>query len=293
MIPESFKRYYDSRVEGIKKDFINAFRYHTIDGIHDFRVDIKRLRAFFDLIGWIDPFFDSRRNFREIRRIFKSAGKVRDVHVQQELVRNNYTKASLNLNEYVNYLKQKEMAARAVFRSFAVKFDFNRFGAAWILIEGSLGNIDIDYIKYKTEQRLHNCIKELVDFKDKTALSGDDHHKIRILAKEARYTLEILESSFPVKEFVETLDDDLRDLHRALGKWHDCQVGLIYLERFIEKDAHHPLMDSNSYKEYSNLLKSQAAANLDGFEKKWSEFRKLLRLHDFEPLDNTNLLAKD
>ena len=124
MILECFEDYYRSQQEKIERNYDLAVKFHDEDGIHDMRVEIKRLRAFFHLIQGVNPNFRTKPNLKKIQKLFKSAGTVRDIHVQLELVRKWMTKPDLELSEYYNFLKQKEVEVRQTFQASNKKFDF-------------------------------------------------------------------------------------------------------------------------------------------------------------------------
>ena len=280
MLPECFCEYYDSQYEKIKKNYFLSIETFEIEGVHDLRVEIKRLRAFFDLIEWINPYFKSKKKFKEIRKLFKAAGKIRDIHVQQELTRKRISLLNLDLSEYYNLLKQKELAARKGFSNFCKKFDVRVFEAKREEIRKYLEIIDLDYIKFKTEQRFNRLIDDLIDFKNKEILAEKDFHTIRILSKETRYTLEILQKCFPTKEYFNDLNEKIRAIHQALGKWHDNDVGLQFLEGMMKNDTVQTFFNKKSYVEFSKGLGEENDALLNTFEEKWNDFLKLLQSHN-------------
>ena len=115
MFQQCLLKYYTSRCQNIQGHFFNAANYFDPDGIHDLRVEIKQLRAFFRLIEWIAPKFSAKKNLRNFRKLFKAASDLRDIHVQQELTRKWAKDMEVFLSEYYNSLKQKELPARKKF----------------------------------------------------------------------------------------------------------------------------------------------------------------------------------
>ena len=53
MIFDCFGQYYKSQEQKIRQNFLLAVSNFDVESIHDLRVEIKRLRAFFHLIGYI------------------------------------------------------------------------------------------------------------------------------------------------------------------------------------------------------------------------------------------------
>ena len=89
MIFDCLGEYYKSQEQKIRQNFHLAVSTFDVESIHELRVEIKRLRAFFHLIGHINPVFHPEQDLQKILGLFKSAGKIRDIHVQQNMAREN------------------------------------------------------------------------------------------------------------------------------------------------------------------------------------------------------------
>lgn len=274
-IPVGFWDHYQSLYQRFRKNFKRAAEDFEVEGVHDLRVDIKRFRAFFHLIESINPIFQAKLHFKPIRRLFKSAGPLRDAHVQQASVQKWSAKLELELSEYFNYLKQKEMKGRKDFSKCAKKFDFQVFNSNWIKIRQMLMYISADYIQHKSEEKFQQMVLDIIQFKNNQDFKEDDYHSIRILSKEARYILEILQKCFPAQEAWEELNKSLRSLHQALGKWHDCDIALQFLEGFFLDYTGSDLFSSDSYSQYSEGLIKEKQAMLNRFETHWKKFLNL------------------
>jgi len=273
MYPECLWTYYGNLQRIVEENYNLAVRFADVEGVHDMRVGIKRLRAYFNLIEWINPVFQAKQTLKPIRRLFKAAGKVRDIHVQQELMMRWITELNLEMSEYYNFLKQKETEERKRFADFAKKkFDPKVFQSNWTLIQNVLSFISTEYIQYKSEERFNAQIEELIKFKEKENLAEDDYHSIRILSKETRYTLEVLQTCFPPKSIWEKLNETLRKVHQALGRWHDNDVSLLFLDGFMLSYAGRSFFDRNSYVKFKNSLVDDKLKQFAEFEQRWLDF---------------------
>lgn len=278
MYPECLWTYYGNLRRIIEENYILAVQFADVNGVHDMRVGIKRLRAYFNLIEWINPVFQAKQNSKPIRRLFKAAGKVRDIHVQQELLRRWTSELNLEMSEYYNFLKQKEMEERKRFADFAKKkFDIEVFQSIWTLIQNVLSFISVEYIQYKAEERFNAQLEELIQFKEKTNFLEDDYHAIRILSKETRYTLEVLQTCFPPKNNWAELNDTLRKVHQALGRWHDGDVALLFLDEFLRSYAGNSFFDRGSYARYKSNLEDDKVKRLSDFEQSWLDLLTLMK----------------
>lgn len=273
MYPECLWTYYGNLQRIITENYKLAVGFADVEGVHDMRVGIKRLRAYFDLIEWINPVFQAKKSMKPVRRLFKAAGRVRDVHVQQELVRRWASEWDLEMSEYYNFLKLKEMEERKRFADFAKrKFDRQIFPINRTLIHNVLSFISNEYIQYKSEERFSTQIEELIAFKEKESFVEDDYHAIRILSKETRYTLEVLQTCLPPKDVWKLLNETLRKIHQALGRWHDDDVSLIFLDGFLTSYKGRSFFDRNSYSKYKKSLRGDKAKQMADFEQSWLEF---------------------
>jgi CHAD domain-containing protein len=278
MYPECLWTYYGNLQRIVEENYNLAVRFADVEGVHDMRVGIKRLRAYFNLIEWINPVFQAKQNLKPIRRLFKASGKVRDIHVQQELVRRWASELDLEMSEYYNFLKQKETEERKRFADFAKKkFDLKVFQSNWTLIQNVLSFISTEYIQFKSEERFNAQIEELVKFKEKENFIEDDYHAIRILSKEMRYTVEVLQTCFPPKNIWTQLNETLRKVHQALGRWHDDDVSLLFLDGFLLSYAGKSFFDRNSYIKYKKSLADDKVKQLAEFEQRWLDFLAVMK----------------
>lgn len=278
MSPESLWTYYGNLQRIVEENYNLAVRFADVEGVHDMRVGIKRLRAYFNLIEWINPVFQAKQNLKPIRRLFKAAGKIRDIHVQQELMMRWATELNLEMSEYYNFLKQKETEERKRFADFArKKFDLKVFQSNWTLIQNVLSFISTEYIQYKSEERFNAQIEELIKFKEKENFVEDDYHAIRILSKETRYTLEVLQACFPPKNIWTQLNETLRKVHQALGRWHDDDVSLLVLDGFLLSYAGKSFFDRNSYVKFKKSLADDKLKQMAEFEQRWMDFLAVMK----------------
>lgn len=278
MYPESLWTYYGNLQRIVEENYNLAVRFADVEGVHDMRVGIKRLRAYFNLIEWINPVFQAKQNLKPIRRLFKAAGKIRDIHVQQELMMRWATELNLEMSEYYNFLKQKETEERKRFTDFAKKkFDLKVFQSNWTLIQNVLSFISTEYIQYKSEERFNAQIEGLIKFKEKENFVEDDYHAIRILSKETRYTLEVLQACFPPKNIWTQLNETLRKVHQALGRWHDDDVSLLVLDGFLLSYAGKSFFDRNSYVKFKKSLADDKLKQMAEFEQRWMDFLAVMK----------------
>jgi len=227
----------------------------------------------------MDDGFKARRVLKPVRKVFKAAGRLRDLHVQRALLWSHLGEAARELGEFQNELTSRETEARIDYGQVASRFDGAWFEWVSEAAHDALASWSVEDATWRIGQRLAVSISRLADLQHEDHLAAADLHRVRILCKEARYTLEILRPSAPSDqaEYFEQLDQHLRQVHRALGRWHDADVGLEVLGQFLEREARHPLRSPESYRLYAEQLATIRDRHLAEFQPRWEALQRLLR----------------
>ena len=147
------------------------------EDIHDLRVEIKRLRAFTDLLGWMDPGLQSRNRVRPLRRLFKAAGTLRDIHVQRALVEAHAGAPASRVGEFINRLQQLETVARQRYARVAVQFDPHHLATLLTGLDTFLAATGSRELRWKTEQGLAVRLSRLADLQNERSLEEADLHR--------------------------------------------------------------------------------------------------------------------
>ena len=275
--------YYAARCKNLQKHFDMALTYFDVNGIHDLRVEIKRLRSFFQLIEWITPAFPAKSNMRPMRKLFKSAAELRDIHVQQQLTRAWSHSLGVFLSEYYNILKQKELSARKRFAAFASQCDLHK-----TLVKNekrlslALDPLTKETVATKIQERVEHLLRQILEYGEN---GHQEHnlHKVRILTKETRYIAEIANKCFPELGYGNPLIQQLKGIHQTLGHWHDIQVAFEHLEKFEaeygQSEAAPPFTTPEVYARLSALLEEQQTSFRQDFDRRWEEFMTYLNAH--------------
>jgi len=281
MIHDAILKYPLDRSQAIKKHLEIAGRYFNVAAIHDLRVEIKRLRAFYNCVAEIYPGFDARGEYRKIRRIFRAAGYLRDIHIRQELAGNLNREAPLSIGEYFNFLKQKEVDSRRGFTRAHRKFDTHILDVSWNRVSEIIKFHDDHFI----EERLYRCYLILLEKLVKSGAAPEfdekDYHQMRILSKETRYCLEINQILHPEQTALKDINEGLRAMHQVLGAWHDNAMAADGLQAFLQHDAARPLADEDSYTRLYNELTRRKDNFSSSFRNRWIHFGELLKIHGY------------
>jgi len=298
MLVQEFKNYYLARESAINRYFVSASKNGNEDSIHELRVEIKKMRAFLELIKGITPYFDLKRAYKPIKNLFKTAAPIRDAQVLQTMTREYISEVGLdvNLSEYFNILKHKEMSGRKEFSRFCRKFDIAVFKKNWSAIDKALAGVakygeslksDEDKIRTYSKSYLQSLFNILDDLKNKSVLEEKDFHYIRILCKKTRYTLEILSDLFLPESF-EFMNNSLKLVHQPLGHWHDTDAAIALINAVLSDDylseqlieSEHSIKPLFSESSYNDMLQS--------FKVRKQHFNDLF-LRQFKSLDLTQI----
>jgi len=277
MFQQSLFEYYQTLAASIQAHFVRAAAYRDPDAVHEMRVGIKQLRAFFRVVESLAPAaFPAKKYLRPIRTLFKISGALRDAQVQQELTRVWAKEMGIFLSEYYNELKRKELRAGAAFAEFADHFELEDelqrnserllYAVIPLTETQALQNI---------RSRLAHQLLELHAYEEREPLEECCLHPLRILAKETRYTLGIAARCFPELNNSE-LDDRLRGIHQALGKWHDSEVAREHLDEFHAVHARaSSLTDEHVYDLLFLKIRDEKETCFHEFQVCWGEFLQL------------------
>jgi len=267
--PLSLKDCYERRVRYFADHFALTSEFPSTGAIHEMRVGLKRLRTFFNLAGSIDTAFDAEEAFAPARRLFRAAGKLRNLHVIEAKVREASRASAFELSEYYNWLKEDERREVRKFGRARRRFGRGFFSSAWTMMAPSLEGPTALRVRRRAEDRLLALIKEI---KQEQFMRHDVRrlHFLRTRTKEARYTLEILQECGLTGDDGAILDDRLREVHQSLGRWHDEEIVLKSLREFRKLREPGPLVSFKSYLEFSRLTKARKADSLASFEAAWA-----------------------
>lgn len=267
---------YDRRVGAFRGHFARASVSISTDSVHEMRVALKRLRTVFNIAGAIDPSFRAEEAFGPARKLFRAAGRVRCVQLLEANAYGSAKAAGLEISEYYNWLKESEPEAARRFSRVCKRFRDDFFDAAWtpigaVLVEGPLRR----RVRNRLEARLIALVREMR--REGTARRNVRRiHALRILAKEARYTLEIAEECGLTGDEGPRFNERLRDVHQALGRWHDEAVVLESLREFRSGRESVPLFSPGSYRAFARLTRVRQAEDLGSFEAGWAALSAFL-----------------
>ena len=91
-------KYLKKREDAINFLLEKPTRAYTIDTFHKLRVEINKLNAFFELINFYSKDFKRKKTFKPFKLIFRQAGKVRELQVEEAILRKYFLNNFIDLN---------------------------------------------------------------------------------------------------------------------------------------------------------------------------------------------------
>jgi len=224
--------YYDAVLVEIERNHALALE-RDADGVHDMRVALKRMKAFFNLVGAMCDDFAAKENFRGFRKIAKKSGLLRDSRVQMELADEMNRKLKLDLSGYSAFLLEMEDEGYGTFVNFSRRNPLKKLKGKRKLVSRALKDVSPVRAETKAQGRFYNLRNNLIIAGREENPKGENFHKVRILSKEIHYTFEILRRCLRLFEDGTDFVRDIKKVHQVLGKWHDYEVALDYVRMFL------------------------------------------------------------
>lgn len=218
---KALEDYFKKREDAILDLLGKPGRKFTVGTFHELRVEIKKLNALFDLIHFCAPGFKRKKTFKPFKRIFRQAGKVRELQLEEALFDERFDHASGDYRKQLKKLRTKE---REAFFSMPTKRLTRRMKKKHRVIVTALSRLN----RKKVEQYLEEKKEEIKEVLHQTPLQAEQIHEARKLLKTFNYNRMILASE---KQKALLKKEPLSPL---MGEWHDCQVTINRLQTAID-----------------------------------------------------------
>jgi CHAD domain-containing protein len=197
------------------------------EAFHQLRVYIKRMRALLGLVEELSGDGALHKRQKVFRGTFKAAGRVRDLHVQIDLVRDVESRGDCPVPWYRERLEQQE---REAVESFLCRHDgmltAGDIAAVRTAVDKALAKRSSVELSALAWRHFESCLARTIAFD----VESKDLHDLRKRTKEASTLTWILERVFPDVAMDVQLKEMLDDLQNQLGKWHDFDVAVAWAE---------------------------------------------------------------
>jgi len=248
--------YFQKQHQHLEHYLALCFEAPDSEVVHELRVSIKRIRAIFmfteQLTG--NENFDADVYFKPLRTLFRMAGRIRDVQVQQKLVADYANTLNSAFDLYLEHLDMLEKRSISrFFRDIEQDKVQNNLASMHYIIKNTMSLLMKDDIKTRAFQLLTSQCDELrmklVNIPDNQEL-----HQMRTIIKQMRYILSVIRKSNPVATGFPVSLACLSDAEVLLGKWHDRIVGAALLSDFRKKKLKDYKPEMENYKLLNTTL---------------------------------------
>jgi CHAD domain-containing protein len=241
---KELKKYFRKRTRNIDHS-LNELKHSFVpENFHELRVEIKKMKALFKLISFFSKKFDRGHLFKPYKKIFKEAGNVRELQLEEEVLKTN--KNAGFPEKYRRHLKELRLKGQIT---------FCRSIDSQLLNELKRSEKEVlALLKKGSKKMIHNYAhknwnktKKLV-CRDK--LMTNDIHKFRKKLKSLYYLKGIGRNKELKKEL-----KPLKGLMETMGEWHDKLVMGQRLRKIIPEEI--KKRESKSLKELKMKLGKQ------------------------------------
>lgn len=228
-----FHKYYKQNLISFLKHLKKVRTKPGEENVHHLRVEIKRIRAVFRLLEMLFPEdFSRKKNYLVFRNIFKSAGKLREIHINKKYFKEHKAQAS-KATSYIKFLNKEELKAKKELVKYARIFNDKK-------IKILNKNIKELCERMKEEKIVNECVSFIKKeaFKIELLLPKRSEieamHEIRIRMKSLGSIAFLLNDIDPSKEFKELLET-VKRTETIIGNWHDKEMLSSSLKDFLKK----------------------------------------------------------
>ena len=216
-------KYFKKRVNAIISLLEIPKNSYTPETFHQLRVEIKQLNAFFELINFCSKDFKRKQTFKPFKVIFKQAGKIRELQIEESMLKKYFSNSSLT--DYRTSLNANCLKEQDDFFSLIKKKLIKKLNKSYDKTTPLFKKIKKEDVNSYLEKKA----KQLKRLLRQEKLEIAEIHELRKRLKTFRYNQKIIQSS-PQEDKAYQKKDILSEL---LGKWHDYQVTVSHLKSTI------------------------------------------------------------
>jgi CHAD domain-containing protein len=191
------------------------------NAVHRLRTTIRRIES---LVSYVNPDLDKKleRSLERMADLRKLAGKVRDIDVQADLLKNLGNGSSAKDRETLGVVLEKKRKRQAKrLESVVKKIQRSKFFVRMDGIAEQAGVLQDG--RNRPLAPLEEARAQLAEmaggFASRQTMKPSQMHEARVTLKRIRYLAELAEETFEQKNFIR----DLKSVQDAIGDWHDWQ----------------------------------------------------------------------
>jgi len=266
--------YFDLRRKALESRLKAARDFYAVDGIHELRVEIKRMRALYELIDYAVAGFAVKPEAYAFKPLFRAAGRLRDIDIQQAIIV-PYLR-QYDLREFYNELKRREIEYRPSFAQTIDLFTMSVLVAGRSQIRSAVAATPGNQLRKRMTRRLLKRASQLVELTGKSRPDCETLHLVRKSAKRVRYCLELWQACYGPTHLGNSAVRLLKSSAGVLGEWHDTLLTLESVESFLSETEIARLVDVHGYRRIRRDLKNRAGNLLIKYDRGLLRLRRAL-----------------
>jgi len=234
---ETIHEYYLHQHRNIENYLELCSSHPEAELVHQLRLSIKKLQAFNKLAEQLcltDTDEHIHINNR-VRQLYKMAGELRDTQVQIHLLATFEEQTCTAFPEFSKWLLKREKKRiaqfsknpRNVMSHTTAHITHHKIGQSLALASDESILNCADTVLAGLSAKAHKLSEGTID--------DQNLHRIRIITKQIRYILNIMQHSYPDFKLDEISVGSLREIEAATGHWHDSLVKVELLSKCMGK----------------------------------------------------------
>lgn len=235
----------------------------TVVTFHLLRVEIKRLKSLFSLIGGLSKDFNKKTAFESFGIFFKQAGKVRELQIE-DLFLVKYADYTV-IKAYRNRLHEKELEEKRIFFDLQERLDKSLFDITYKEVDSFLKNLSEQQVAGyldKKRKRLWKMFMQLPLQEEKMHQVRKELKQIVFIEKMCGLEWDKVRSGYEI------------NLSNLLGKWHDQLVIVQHIENIIRSlENNHE--DTLVLKKINGRIYSKISLLADKINEQVAELRRI------------------
>lgn len=202
--------------------------------VHDFRVGVKRLRAFFALSEGVLEAFSAKEGEAVLQPVYKRAGHVRQWQLIYQTLRKLERKYALT-DKWSSRSRQEIAAAREQVKALASDFNIIPLRETCAAAKSRWAHIELATLSYRLDHHWDATIQHLHGWCRQHERAEYAWHEARRALKSLIYQLEALHVAAPQVELSHELWRRLHTYQDLLGRWHDAwQIWTVLLKQGLD-----------------------------------------------------------
>lgn len=265
MLQQHIKSYIGNQITQLSVHLEVAGLPQSTEEVHDARVCIKKIHAF-------DTVFDIRKKNKRIRKlfnknlniIFQAAGKLRDIEIQSNLIKDYEKLLDQTFSLLEGRLKKKVDKERNKLRKIIDDKQGDFLSVLQREINNEIFALSDDNIVGLIKNFLNHAIQK--SEKISKLINPKSLHKQRILLKEIRFCCEMTADVTPELDTAGKISL-IKEMEDILGRWHDYNILNNTVERQIEKLKKSEVEDMYKLNSLLHAIKNDIILLLDTYRK--------------------------